>query len=168
MKRILLLGILIFISQTLSAEVILNFGDPEEFKDFEYAQTRRTISTEFFSKEIIRELQRSLEKSFSEGAVLTLDFQDIDLAGHFEPWQPTPLDDVRIFKDRYPPSAQFSYRLVDKNGVVLAEGNKELRYLGFQDGGSRRTGATDTFYYERRMLERWIRSELKKEVEGDY
>lgn len=164
MKRILLLGILIFTSERLSAEVILNFGDPEQFADFEYAQTRRTISTEFFSKEIIQELQRSLKKSFSEGAVLTLDFEDIDLAGGFEPWQRIPFDDVRIFKDRYPPSAEFSFRLVDKNGVVLAEGNKKLRDFGYQDRSSRRTGPTDPFYYERRMLERWIQNTLLKQL----
>jgi hypothetical protein len=164
MKGIQILGILIFLSHSLSAEVVLKFGDPEEFSDFEYAQTRRTISTEIFSKEIIRELERSLEKSFPEGAILTLDFQDIDLSGGFEPWQPIPLNDVRIYKDRYPPAAEFSFQLVDRNGVVLVEGDEKLKDLGYMDKYSRRRGVTDPFYYEWRMLERWIRSELKKEI----
>ena len=87
---------------SLGADVVLNFGDPKGFTDFEYAQTRRTITTEFFAKEIIVYLERAVEKVFPEGVVLTLDFQDIDLAGGFEPWQFIPLNDVRFYKSRYP------------------------------------------------------------------
>jgi hypothetical protein len=147
----------------LGGEVVLNFDDPEEFTDFEYAQTRRTITTDFFSKNVMSRLDRALEKVLSEGVVLTLEFQDIDLAGGFEPWQPIGLDDVRMFKSRYPPGAEFSYRLVSGDGEVLAEGVKKLRDLGYEDRYSRRKGATDPFYYEWRMLERWIKTELVKQ-----
>jgi hypothetical protein len=150
---------------SVKAEVVLEFGDPEAFTDFEYSQTRRTITTEFFSKSIIRQLERAVEKSLPEGAVLTLEFQDIDLAGGFEPWQRIPLDDVRILKNRYPPAAEFSYRLVDSNGAVIAEGDATLKDLGYQNMSASRSRVIDPFYYERRMLESWVKSQLKKEVE---
>ncbi|MCZ6674547.1 MAG: DUF3016 domain-containing protein [Verrucomicrobia bacterium] len=149
---------------SLSADVVLNFGDPKGFTDFEYAQTRRTISTEFFANEVIVYLERAVEKVFPEGVVLTLDFQDIDLAGGFEPWQFIPLNDVRFYKSRYPPKAMFTYRLEDGEGNVLAEGDEALREPSYQERFSRRTGVTEPFYYERRMLERWIKSNLPKEV----
>ncbi|MCZ6674546.1 MAG: DUF3016 domain-containing protein [Verrucomicrobia bacterium] len=150
---------------SLKAEVVLNFGDPEDFTDFEYAQTRRTIQPEFFSKNILGRLEKAVEKSLPDGVVLTLNFKDIDLAGRFEPWQRIPLNDVRMLKSRYPPSAEFSYRLVDENGKVLAEGDQTLKDLGYQDRYTRRTRATDPFYYEWRMLESWIKFKLLKEVE---
>ena len=166
MTQSLLLGIALSLASQLYGEVVLNFSEPEDFTDFEYAQTRRTITTDFFSKNVMHELDRAVAKALSEDAVLTLEFQDIDLAGGFEPWQPIGLDDVRIFKSRYPPSAEFSYRLVDGDGKVLAEGVKKLRDLGYEDRYSRRRGATDPFYYEWRMLERWIKTELVKASGG--
>lgn len=150
------------LASQLGGEVALTFEDPEVFTDFEYAQTRKTIATEFFNKNVQGRLEAAVEKAFPEGTVLELHFQDIDLAGGFEPWQPIPLDDVRIYKSRYPPSAEFSYRLMDGDGKVLAEGDKKLRDLGYEHRYSRLRGATDPFYYEWRMLERWIKTDLVK------
>jgi hypothetical protein len=162
-SRVTIIAILMSITG-LRGEVVLNFGDPKGFTDFEYAQTRRTITTEFFAKEVIVYLERAVEKALPEGVVLTLDFQDIDLAGGFEPWQFIPLNDVRFYRSRYPPKAKFTYRLEDGGGNVLAEGDMALREPSYQDRFSRRTGTTEPFYYERRMLERWIKSNLPKEV----
>ena len=149
---------------SLKAEVVLTFGDPEEFADFQYAQTRRTITTEFFAREVMVYLERAVEKVLTEGVVLALDFQDIDLACGFEPWQFIPLNDVRFYKSRYPPKAKFTYRLEDGDGNVLVEGDQALREPSYQARFSRSTGVTEPFYYERRMLERWIKIDLLKEV----
>jgi hypothetical protein len=146
----------------LSAEVVLNFGDPKEFTDFKETQTRRLVATEYFAKETIHRLERVVEKAFPEGVVLTLNIQDIDLAGGFEKWRPDPLDLVRIYKRQYPPVLVFSYRLEDKEGNVLTEGEKKLKDLGYQDGRTRPGRVIDPFYYEWRLLESWINTELEK------
>ncbi len=148
----------------LRGEMVLTFGDPETFTDFEYSQTRQTIGTEFFSKEVKRYLAGTVKKALPEGAVLTLDIQDIDLAGGFEPWQRFPLNDVRFFRSRYPPMAVFSYRLEDGEGKLLAEGEKTLREFAYQELYSGRIGIRGAFYFERRMLEDWIRRELTSEL----
>jgi len=167
MKKLFSILAAVLFAGSVHAEVVLKFGDPETFTDFEYAQTRRTISTDFFSREVLVYLEKSVMKAFPEGAVLTLEFLDIDLAGGFEPWQSIPLDDVRFFKSRYPPVLVFSYHLADDDGNVLAEGVKRLRVLGYQDRFSRRSAAHQTFYYERRILESWIKRDLVKQVSAE-
>ena len=166
MKRTAIILSLFFMVIGLDAKVNLTYEDPESFTDFEFSHTRETIDTDYFTKKIIRYLDRALEKKFPEGTVLSINFSNIDLAGRFEPWQDVPLDDVRIFKFNYPPAAEFTYRLEDSNGIVLAEGEASIRKLGFQDGGSRRSSSIDLYYYERRMLESWINRELVKEAES--
>ena len=148
----------------LRGEMVLTFGDPETFTDFEYSQTRETIGTEFFSKEVKRYLAKTVKKALPEGAVLTLEIQDIDLAGGFEPWQRFPLNDVRFFRGRYPPQAKFSYRVEDVEGNILAEGEKTLREFAYQERYSGRIGVRGAFYFEMRMLEDWIRRELAGEL----
>ena len=148
----------------LRGDLALKFADPETFTDFEYSQTRRTIGTEFFSREIKRYLDRAVEKALPQGAVLTLEVQDIDLAGGFEPWQRFPLTEVRFFRGRYPPMTLFRYRVEDEKGNVLAEGKKRLREVAFQERYSRGINSRSNFYYERRMLEDWIRHELAAEL----
>ncbi len=141
-------------------EVALTFADPKTFTDFEYSQTRRTIDPAFFGKEIKRYLDRVVENALPVGVVLKLDFQDIDLAGGFEPWQRVPWNDVRFYRSQYPPMAVFSYRLEDDEGNLLAEGEKRLRELSYQERYLRGINSRRSFYYERRMLEHWIEGEL--------
>ena len=146
-------------------EVAMTFADPKTFTDFEYSQTRQTIDPAFFSREIKRYLERVVEKAFPVGVALKLDFQDIDLAGGFEPWQRTPLNDVRFFRSRYPPMVVFFYRVEDEEGNLLAEGEKRLRELAYQERFSRGINSRRNFYYERRILEHWIRGELVDQIE---
>ncbi|MCB1124211.1 MAG: DUF3016 domain-containing protein, partial [Verrucomicrobiae bacterium] len=85
--------------------------------------------------------------------------------GGFEPWQRIPLNDVRMLKDRYPPSVKFRYVLENENGNRLAEGEVSLRDTSYLLDSTRIISSTDTFHYERRMIEHWIRSKLPDLVE---
>lgn len=164
MKHLFLAGLFIVCSSSLWSEVILTFEDPESFSDFEYAQTRRTISTEFFGTKVVPYLEKALEKSFQQGAVLKIHFADIDLAGGFEPWQKIPLDDVRFYRNRYPPVVKFTYRLEDGSGKLLSEGEVLLRDYTYLDGSRLNKGVIDPFYHEHRMMDNWITTKLRKAV----
>lgn len=157
-------GLLIASCSSVQAAVTLSYEDPEEFSDFEYAITQKTVSTEAFSKEIIKYLERAVDNSFPEGVTLAIHFQDIDLAGSFEPWQRIPLDEVRFYRDHYPPRISLSYQLVNASGEVLADGEIQLKDYSYQMGVSSRNSSIDNFYYERRLLERWIKGDLAKLV----
>ncbi len=165
-SALLALSIILGATVGLRGEVALTFADPKAFTDFEYSQTRRTIDPAFFSREIKRYLERVVEKALPVGVVLKLDFQDIDLAGGFEPWQRVPWNDVRFYRSRYPPMAVFSYRLEDDEGTLLVEGEKRLRELSYQERYSRGINSRRSFYYERRMLEQWIEGELAGQLGG--
>ena len=164
MKSVLVVLTLIAAALTLRAEVVLEYEDPKTFKDFEYAQTRKLIEVEFFSKRVSGHLEKAAEKALPEGSKLILRFLDIDLAGGFEPWQSIPLDDVRMLKDRYPPEVKLAYQVEDNAGKVLVEGVESLRDRGYLDSGRTIRSSNDTFHHEWRMIERWIRVKLRKEV----
>ncbi len=159
-SALLAMGIILGATIGSRGEVAMTFADPKTFTDFEYSQTRQTIDPAFFSKEIKRYLERAVEKALPVGVALKLDFQDIDLAGSFEPWQRFPLNDVRFIRSRYPPMVVLFYRVEDDEGNLLAEGEKRLRELSYQDRYSRGINSRRNFYYERRMLENWIEGEL--------
>ena len=84
MKAAATLFVLLLFVGSIHAEVVLNFGDPEDFTDFEYAQIRRTIETEFFSKNILGRLEKAVEKSFPDGVVLTLDFEEQEMGSKID------------------------------------------------------------------------------------
>ncbi len=148
-----------------SAEVNLSYADPESFTDFENSHSRQVIDTDYFTKRIVSDLNREAEKALPTDSVLRIEFSDIDLAGEFEPWQKVPLDDVRIYKSNYAPATKFSYQLFGANENLLVEGEAKIRVLGYQDKYARRRSVIDPYYYERRMIEDWIKKELVAKLE---
>lgn len=96
-----------------------------------------------------------------EGQKLFVTITDIDMAGDFEPWRGPQFDDVRIVKDIYPPRINLSFRLVDAEGNVLKQGQRELKDLAFQ---MRITTAfhDDPLRYEKALLDDWLRAELPR------
>ena len=89
---------------------------------------------------------------------LQVTFEDIKLAGDFEPWHRPGLDDVRVLKDIYPPRAQLHYRLLAGDGRVLREGDAKLADLSYLQRAVPDT--TDALRYDKRMLREWLRREF--------
>lgn len=96
-----------------------------------------------------------------EGHHLSVTFNDIDMAGDFEPWRGPRWDDVRIVKDIYPPRIQLSFRLTDAQGNVVKEGKRDLRDLAFMMKINM-SFRDDPVRHEKALLDDWLRSEFPR------
>jgi hypothetical protein len=96
-----------------------------------------------------------------EGHRLSVTFNDIDMAGDFEPWRGPRWDDVRIVKDIYPPRIVLNFRLTDAQGNVVKEGKRELRDLAFMMKINM-SFRDDPVRHEKALLDDWLRSEFPR------
>ena len=143
-----------------SSTVEVNFENSDKFTDVKdsYGASERT--NESYLRTLKEHLERTATKRLPAGQRLSVTITDIDMAGDFEPWRAPQFQDVRIVKDIYPPRIDLSFRLMDANGTVLAEGQRELRDLSF----NMRTGlpTNDTLRHEKALLDDWLRRELRQ------
>ncbi len=163
MKTSTLLATLGLFAGVVSAEpasaVEVKFVDTDNFTDFSDSYSFPERGREQFIKEITEYLEKHAAKHVAAGQHLSIVITDVDLAGEFEPWHGPRSQDVRIVKDLYPPRVNLSFRLTDESGQVLAEGDRKLRDLGFMY--SVRPTDSDPLRYEKELLERWLRRELR-------
>jgi len=109
--------------------------------------------------ELQRYIDRMARTYLPDGLHLMVRFNDIDMAGDFEPWRPQATD-VRIVKDIYVPRLKFSYTISDAAGNVVSEGEENLTDLTFQTRV--RIDTHDPLFYEKSLLDDWMRAKLGK------
>lgn len=98
-----------------------------------------------------------------EGQTLDVKFNDIKLAGDFEPWRGPNAQDIRFLTDLYPPRATLEYRLLDAHGKTIREGESKLLDMSYLQ----RTvpTSTDPLRYDKRLLDDWLNKEFgRKDV----
>lgn len=123
------------------------FEHPERYTD---VQLRAGGEPEAHVLENLRDyIEHTAGPRIPDGCVLTVTFTNVDLAGEFIPTKAN-----RQMKSFYPPKAKFSWILTDANGVVLRQDMESLvdaHYL------TRSNLKRDPLFYEKEMLEVWIR-----------
>ena len=144
-----------------NSAVEVSYVEPEKFTDVQDSFGASQEPNESYLRQLKEHLQRSGSKRLADGQRLTVTITDIDMAGDFEPWRSPQFQDVRIIKDIYPPRIDLSFQLIDANGQVIAEGERELRDLSFN---MRTTGlpTNDTLRHEKALLDDWLRRELRR------
>ncbi|TYT26135.1 DUF3016 domain-containing protein [Luteimonas viscosa] len=149
--------------RSLPAEgaVSVQWTDPAGFTDLKYSGNRWRASQGNWVYQLAEHLRESAEKHLPEGERLEVTITDIDRAGRYEPWGGVRLQDVRILRDHYPPSMKLEFRQFAADGTLLAEGSRELRDTGYLMGGSN-IGTHDNLYYEKRMVDEWVRDEMRR------
>ena len=140
--------------------VHVEFFEPKNFTDIgdTYMASEKSRNSDL---DLIREyLVDTAARYVPQGEMLEITFEDIDLAGDFEPWRGPQLTDVRIVKEIYPPAMKFSFKLTDAEGNVLKQGKRELRDMNFM---MKLTLASrnDPFRHEKSMLDDWLSSEFR-------
>jgi hypothetical protein len=140
------------------AEVL--FFEPQKFTDVRDSYMGDHERTTYL--ESIRDhLLEQAKYYVPEGHHLSVTFNDIDMAGDFEPWRGPRWDDVRIVKDIYPPRIKLSFRLTDANGNVVKEGQRDLRDLAFMMKINM-SFRDDPVRHEKALLDDWLRSEFPR------
>jgi len=137
-----------------AADVTIQYVHPERFTDFNIHGRDYRWSASYFASQISQDLGLRLRRKFP-GSKLTLRFTDIDLAGARTSRRGR---DVRIVRGEIEPARMsFDFLLQDSAGRTLANGSTRLTDTSSHSLRSRPT-SSQSLYFEKRMLERWLRS----------
>ncbi|MGE4072017.1 MAG: DUF3016 domain-containing protein [Lysobacterales bacterium] len=141
--------------------VAVVFVQPEKFTDVRDRQFASPPDKNPNLSGLRRYLETRGKRYLSGGQQLKIEFTDIDLAGDHRAQSNLELADVRLVTSLYPPRLEFNYSLTDASGATLKSGTVKLRDLAF-DISSTGT-ASGPLRYEQRMLDKWLRQELRSQ-----
>lgn len=143
---------------TEPSNVRISFVQPRKFSDFRIQGRQENVSAGIFRDEVTAYLSPYVAKRFP-GAVLTLNFTDIDLAGRIDPSKTRKLPNARIDRNVASPlRLYFDYTLTDSQSNILARGSKGLAdtdYL-YRYNYYPNQNKSDTLFYEEATMNRWI------------
>jgi hypothetical protein len=142
------------------ARAEVNFFEPKKFTDVRDSSMGDYERTTYLDQ-MRDHLLEQAKYYVPEGHTLRVTITDVDMAGDFEPWRGPRFDDIRIVKDIYPPRITLNFQLTNAEGVVVKEGRRDLRDLGFLmkiTMGFR----DDPVRHEKALLDDWLRSEFPR------
>ncbi|MDQ8185706.1 DUF3016 domain-containing protein [Pelagicoccus sp. SDUM812002] len=163
-----LIGSLLTISAATSlsaASLEIKFDEPERFSDFEQSGLYTDKLPDEFREELQTEVASDLNRTLPDGAHLQITFQDIDMAGEYEPWRPQAYD-VRIVRDVYPPRLKFHYKVVAPDGTIMTEGLAQLTDNSFLWNLHSPESHSESFYHEQELVENWVNGKLDDLIEN--
>lgn len=134
------------------------FVNPEKFTDVYPAGRSGTDRDLKQSLDALRQLiVESGAKSLAAGDELKLEIHDVNLAGEFNPMT-GPSVQVRVMRNIDWPSLKVHYTL--KRGGKQTQGDAVISDMSYLMSASSCSG-TEALCYERRMVERWFRKDLR-------
>jgi hypothetical protein len=155
--RQLILAAAVSFAATLNAATVnVTAGEAEEMRDVRVSHADDEKGLEIVLDQFRDHLKRSAKRYLAEDQTLDIHFTDIDLAGEFEPWHGSPMNDIRWVKSIYIPRLEFDYTISNADGTVVAEGSEKLSDTSFQLKSTFNNSQSNT-YYEREMLDDWMR-----------
>jgi Protein of unknown function (DUF3016) len=157
MRTLILSSLMLVASAASAAEprVAVSFVEAEKFADFGHGRWDRERNEKDFAA-----MLQSLGERLPAGQTLSLRITDVNLAGEEEWWRFRG-QDVRVMRNITWPMLHFDYRLNDASGQVLKSGSAQVKDMGYLDSSFFPARLqSDTFKYEQRMMERWVKDEL--------
>ena len=141
--------------------VSVTWDDPANFSEIRYSLNKFESRRGDWVEQLAQHLRERAEKRLPPGEQLLVNITDIDRAGAYEPWRGVEFYDTRFILDIYPPRMTFNYRRIGAGGDVLAEGEREIRDMGYLMTANPYFNS-DTLRYEKAMIDRWISQELPR------
>ncbi|MEX0325142.1 MAG: DUF3016 domain-containing protein [Puniceicoccaceae bacterium] len=146
-----------------AGQILAEFEDVDNFTDFSVSGLSEEKTLSIFESELEDELARFARKYIPEGQTLHILFTDIDMAGDIQPWRNRHNADIRYIERVYPPRLAFTYKLVDAEENVLAEGEESIADLAFDyNVVAPMKTISMSFFYETNLLGDWIRLTMRK------
>ena len=139
------------------ANVDVQYVKPEEFADIGNRISVRTGEDSL--KWMTSALTERANAVLQPGQDMKIVVKDIDLAGDVRPVGHL-MDNLRVIKELYRPSMQFSYTIT-QDGKTVREGSADLQDMGFMDHFNRYF-RSDPLYYEKPMIDAWFDKEFGK------
>jgi hypothetical protein len=140
---------------TAASSVDIQYTQPSKFTDFNIYGRDSQWSASYFATQIRDDLTPALQRKVP-GGKLTLRFTDIDLAGHYPS---RGGQSVRVVRGEIRPARMsFVFVLQDSSGRTLASGSTRIVDNSSPSSLAHHPKRSQALYYEKRMLERWLRS----------
>lgn len=140
--------------------VKVGWNDPTTFREITYGRDRIDTRRGVWVEQLAGYLRTRAEARLAPGEQLEVTLLDVDRAGEYEPWLGPRFDDVRMMRDIYPPRIILDFRRLDSAGAVIDEGRRHLTDAAYLSRASMGR-SSDTLRYEKRVLDDWLRRELK-------
>lgn len=137
--------------------------DPAQFTQIRQSSNRFEAERGDWVQQLAKYVRTTASKELQPGQTLEVTFTDIKRAGDYEPWHGPRADDIRVMRDIYPPRVTLTYTLKNAQGQVLGEGERKLQDTGYLHSIGRQSD-TDPLRYEKRLLEDWIRRDLRNQA----
>ena len=141
--------------------VSVTWEDPANFTEIRYSLNKYESRRGDWVEQLAQHLRERAEKRLPPGELMQVNITDIDRAGAYEPWRGVQFYDTRFILDIYPPRMTFAYRRIGAGGEVLAEGEREIRDMGYLMTSNPYFNS-DNLRYEKAMIDRWISKELPR------
>jgi hypothetical protein len=132
------------------APVTVQFSNPAQFTDFRIRGRDANYTAGLFATDVTAELTPVMKQKYPNGSLI-LRFTDIDLAGRYA-------GSPRVTREANPARMNFEFFLSDSNGKSLAKGSTRLVDSSNVNSQFRDPRRSQIFYYERRLLNRWLRT----------
>ncbi len=142
--------------------VQVQWNDPAQFTELRQSRNRWEAQRGDWVETLAEHLRKQADKQLPEGQKLEVTITDIKRAGDYEPWHGPNFNDVRFMRDIYPPRIALQFTLTDANGQVIEQGERKLSDTGYLFNNAMPNN-TDPLRYEKRLLDDWVRRELRPE-----
>lgn len=139
--------------------VSVHWSDPRDFSELRHSLNRNEAARGDWVGQLARYIRTRSAAQLPPGQRLDVEILDIERAGEYEFAYGTSTD-VRVLRDVYPPRMRLYVRRVDADGRVIAEGERRLADLAYL-ASARPLSDSDPLRYEKRLIDRWLRSELR-------
>jgi len=140
--------------------VAVSWTDPAGFSELRQSSNRWESRRGNWVQDLAIHLQQAVAKALPAGERAEITITDIRRAGDYEPWRGPQMNDVRIMRDIYWPQITLQVRRTDAAGNLLGEGEHVLRDPGYLTSGVRSPRGNEALYYEKRLVEDWVRREF--------
>lgn len=139
-----------------AGDVEVRFTDPLHYSDIGFGQAARDRNLKTLSDHMAAWRNR-----FPDGQRLDIEVVDVDLAGMERPWGREPF--VRILNGRVDGPRMHLRWSLSQGGTVLLQGEDHLSDLGYAQRLPT-PQRNEPLYYDRRMLDDWLRQTLTQRV----
>ena len=143
-----------------SGPVSVSWNDPATFSELRQSSNRWAASEGDWLQDLAQYMRKQAQQQLAPGERLELNIIDIQRAGQYEPWHGVNLQNAHIVRDLYPPRMTVAVKRYNANGVVVDEGVRKLSDQAFLLNATP-LNDTDPLRYEKRMVDTWLRRELR-------
>lgn len=145
-----------------AAKAEITWTDYEKYRDIHPSNESR----KHFRERTFYNFEKHFNKlaaKLSEGQVLKIEFNDVDLAGDT---RVGGIDRIRIVKDIYFPKLSFSYQYISADGTEIFADSVILKDISFLSNNALKY-RNDSIGYEKNMIDKWFFKTFEEHISNE-